>query len=197
MTLKEYNERLEKVLRDTETRLGNTMVKLGSEALTLVRQRVQETGKNAEGQRYPNYSSDPMLTNCSAMTTSACSRIAGSKNKRKELQWVTLKRSGKNIKLFELKQGYKQFRELHGRRTDFVDFTFTGKMWGNMHILSSKSDHDNGTVIVGPTTEEEMNKLKGNVNRRGQILDLSRDEITQLSNDFKIDIVKIFKDNGL
>ena len=66
-----------------------------------------------------------------------------------------------------------------------------------MHILSSKSEHDNGVVVVGPTTEEEMNKLKGHVNKRGQILDLSRDEISQLARDFKIDTLKIFRDNGL
>ena len=58
--------------------------------------------------------------------------MPGSKQKRRELKWVTLQRGGRNIKLFELPGGYKEFRDIHGRQTDHVDFTFTGKMWGNI-----------------------------------------------------------------
>lgn len=197
MTPKEFNQRLQNTINGVESSLGNTMVKLGSTALTLMRQRVQETGINAEGNKYAPYSKKPMFANCKSMTTSACARIAGSKQKRKELKWVTLKRGGKNIKLFEIKGGYNEFRQLHGRQTDHTDFTFYGKMWGSMKIISNPAEHQSGIVTIGPSTDEEMKKLQGNVNRRGQILDLSNAEITQLTEIFKISTLRIIRDKGL
>jgi hypothetical protein len=197
MTLEEYNKRLTDAVREVETSLGTTMVKLGNESLTLIRKRVQESGINAEGKGFAQYSQKPMLANCSSMTTSACSQIAGSKQKRRDLKWVTLQRGGKNIRLFEIAGGYKKFREIHGRQTDRTDFTFFGRLWGSMHILSNTSEHDGGLVTVGPNTEEEMKVLQGNVNKRGQILDLSPDEITQLASDFKLDTLQIMRNHGL
>ena len=197
MTLMEFNKKLGDTVNSVESSLGDTMVKLGSSALTLIRQRVQETGTNAEGNKYAPYSKKPMLANCTSMTTSACSRVAGSKQKRKELKWVTLKRGGKNIRLFEIKGGYNEFRQLHGRQTDHTDFTFYGKMWGSMQIISTPAEHYSGLVTIGPSTDEEMKKLQGNVNRRGQILDLSNAEITQLTEIFKLSTLKIIRGKGL
>ena len=131
------------------------------------------------------------------MTTSACSSIAGSKTKRKELKWVTLQRGGKNIRLFELPGGYKQFREIHGRQTGFVDFTFTGKMMGSIHILSNPSQHSQGVVVIGPNTDEEQKKMAGNEKRKGEILNLSDSEIKEIADMFKVDTLKVFRDNGL
>ena len=71
MTLEEYNRKLEQATGDISNALGETMVKLGTEALTLIKKRVQETGKNAEGKDFPPYSQTPMLANCSSMTTNA------------------------------------------------------------------------------------------------------------------------------
>lgn len=197
MTLKEYNERLKKAVSDVETSIGETMVKLGSSALALIRQRVQETGTDAAGKKFNSYSERPALTNRTAMTTSAYSKIAGSKTKRRDLKWVTLQRGGRNIKLFQLDNGYKQFRELHGRQTNFVDFTFFGSMWGNIGIISNKSQHDSGLVTIGPATDEEMKKLEGNVKRKGQILDLSDEELSSLAKDFELDTLRIMRNNGL
>jgi hypothetical protein len=71
-----------------------------------------------------------MFTNCSNkyMTVAVCGQLMS----RDQLKWVTStttvkqgKNTGKRAKLFEIEGGYKEFRELHGRRTDIVDFTFS------------------------------------------------------------------------
>ena len=94
MTWDQYNREFDKAVVDVQKQQGQTMVYLGGDALSLLKQRVQEEGVNAEGKRFEDYSKKPMLANCSSMTKSACSRIAGSKTKRKELSWVTLERGG-------------------------------------------------------------------------------------------------------
>lgn len=197
MTLKEYNERLGNAADDVESSLSDTMVTLGTEALAIIKQRVQQEGIDAQGKKFDKYSDDPTLTNCSAMTTSACSRIAGSKQKRKDLKWVTLKRGGKNVKLFQLPKGYKQFRELHGRQTGFVDFTFFGRLWSSMKIISNKTQHDSGFVEVGPSTSDQLKILEGNVARKGQILDLSDAEVQEIADRFEIETLNIMRNNGL
>jgi hypothetical protein len=197
MTLEEYNKNLEKSMMDMELSLGNTMVKIGQSALVKIKQRVQEEGKNADGKDFPPYSQKPMLANCSSMTTGACSQIAGSKSKRRELKWVTLQRGGRNIKLFEIEGGYKKFRELHGRQTDHVDFMFYGSMWGDITILSNNSQHNSGVVVIGPKTSEQMKKLEGNTKRKGTILDLSEKELIELAGTFKVDTLQILRNNGI
>lgn len=197
MTLEEYNREFNAAVKDIENSTAKTMVYLGQDALAAIKERVIKEGVNAEVSKYAPYSTKPTLTNCSAMTTSACSRVAGSKTKRKELKWVTLQRGGKNIKLFELPGGYKQFREIHGRQTDHVSFYFNGRMWSNIGIVSNHSDHQNGTVIIAAKTEEDAKKLEGNTKRKGEILDLSETEIIKLEERFNLKVVEIFKEHNL
>ena len=191
MTPEVYNRMMTKTIRDLER--GDVMPKIAAEALTMIKQRVQQTGTNAKGSKYAPYSTSKMLTNCSTMTLSACSKIAGSKEKRKELGWVTIN----GHRLFNLPGGYKQFRELHGRQTNFVDFSFTNAMWNDINVISKDSDHKRGVAIIGAKQEMEKKKLSGNTKRRGDILDLSPKEIYKLYQTYNLNSIKIFRQNGL
>ncbi len=201
MTPLELDKRFEGVIRDMQSNeMGNIMAGIASNALVTIRARVQEKGEDAKGGKFKPYSTSPMLANCSGMTSSACSRVAGSKEKRKGLNWVTLNKvnkSGKRIRLFEIPGGYKEYREIHGRQSDHVDFVFSGKMWGNIAVLGSVSEMNKGVARIGVKTEEENDKLAGNTARRGPILELSNQEIKDLSIDFGVKIRQIFKNNGL
>lgn len=198
MTSEELDRRFEKTINDIQgNEFGKLMVYAGQDALALIRRRVQEEGVNAEGQMYKPYSTKPMLANCSSMTTGACGRVAGSKQKRRELKWVTLQRGGKNIKLFELPGGYKEFREIHGRQTEYVDFKFTNRMWNDIKVVSNNTEHNSGVVRVAATLELEKKKLEGNTARRGSILKLSPGELNTLSSRFNMGLTQIFHNNGL
>lgn len=194
MTIEEYNKNLNGVIRDLQTGShGEIMIKMAVEALTMIKQRVQQTGTDAKGSKYAPYSTSKMLTNCSTMTLSACNKIAGSKKKRRDLDWVTIN----GHRLFNLPGGYKQFRELHGRQTNFVDFSFTNAMWNDINVISKQSDHQRGIAYIGAKQEIEKKKLAGNTKRRGDILDLSQKEINQLRESYNIGVLKIFRQNGL
>jgi hypothetical protein len=194
MTLNEYNKNIGGVIKDLKAGAhAEVMVKMAMSALTLIKERVQETGTNAKGQKYKPYSTKPMLANCSSMILSSCNKIAGSKEKRKELKWVTIK--GK--KLFEIPGGYKQYRELMGRQTAFVDFSVTNNMWNDINIISKSSDHQKGVAIIGAKQEIEKKKLEGNTKRRGDILDLNAKEIEDLKLTYNLGVLNIFRINGL
>lgn len=194
MTFAEYDKRINGVIRDLQSgKHGEVMLRLGINALTKIKQRVQETGTNADGGKYKPYSRKPMLANCSTMTLSACNSIAGSKDKRRGMEWRTVK----GHKLFILPGGYKQYRELHGRQTAFVDFMFSGRMWSNISVISNQSEHQKGIAVIGAKADEEKKVLAGNTKRRGDILDLSQKEIDELKSAYYIDTLQIFKNNGL
>lgn len=194
MTIGDYNKRLGGVISDLQSGAhGEVMIKMAIQATTLIKQRVQQTGTDAKGTKYKPYSTKKMLTNCSTMTLSACNRIAGSKNKRKELDWVTVN----GHKLFNLPGGYKQYRELHGRQSGYVDFSFTNAMWNDINVISNQSQHQGGMAIIGAKQEIEKKKLAGNTKRRGNILDLSQKEQDILKKDYNIGVLQIFRNNGL
>ena len=192
MTIEELDNRFDKIIEETNA-LGAIMVQIASSALTMVRDRVVETGDNAEGSKYDPYSTTPMLANCSSMNVAACGTIAGSKEKRNDLKWVTINKGGRNIKLFELPNGYKQFRELHGKQTGFVDFSFSGRMWANIQIVSDNSEHNSGVARISAASEENQNKLAGNTEKRGPILKLSQSEISTLGKDYNTHIMQIIE----
>jgi hypothetical protein len=186
MTAEEAIKYMNNITAETVGEFGNIMAGLAASGATMIRERVVMTGLNAEGNYFPGYSTKPMLANCSSkyMTAAVCKELTGSKEKRAELKWVTVK--GK--KLFEIDGGYKEFRNLHGRRIDFVDFNWTGEMMGNlqghgdgMQVISSQDEHRQGHARIGTLSEEQNAKLAGNTERKGEILMLSESEIDILS----------------
>jgi hypothetical protein len=190
MTVEEYNQRLEGVIADLQGGAhGKVMVQVANDALALIRRRVQQEGKDAQNNPYAPYSTKPMLSGSKNMNLSAFNSIAGSKSKRRELKWVTINGN----RLFEIEGGYKQFRELHGRQTGYVDFTFSGRMMGNVGL----EQESNNVVIVRAKAEEERLKMEGNVARRGKILDCSEQEKKILADIYDQGILNIFRKNGL
>jgi hypothetical protein len=194
MTPQELDRAYTKTLSDMSSHpRGEVMNSLGIVALVLIKQRVQEKGEDVGGQKYAPYSTKPMLANRAGMNVSAYNKVAGSKDKRKELKWVTID----GHKLFEVPGGYKQYRELHGRQTGFVDFSFSGRMWSNVALISSPADHNSGVAIIGAKNTETNDILEGNTKRRGDILDLSDKEIDELKEMYNLGMLKILKQNGL
>jgi hypothetical protein len=200
MDINELNQKLDSLVEDVNQNIGNTMVQIGSEALIYIRDRVMNSGINAEGQKYEPYSTKPMLVGCKGFKNKAnCSRLFG-KKKNKDLKWVTLDRTnneGKKIRLAVLDGGYKEFRQLNDLQTGFVDFSFSGRMWANIKIKSDQSEHSNGVVRIGATTDEDNKKLEGNTRRKGDILKLSANEIESIRKSFAVNITQSIERAGL
>ena len=210
MTLPELDRNFDAVIRDVESEpFGNIMVKIGSSATTLIRERIIKTGETAEGGKYPPYSTKPMLSGCKNFLNQL-NCPAKTKSKRKELKWVTLGGtrfeqylsvtaggSGEIKRLFEIPGGYKEFRELNQKQTGFVDFAFSNRMWANIKLVSSNSEHNQGIARIAATTDEDKKKLEGNTKRKGDILKLSQSELGELTDIFDIGLTQIFERHGL
>mgnify|MGYP006921349274 CR=1 FL=1 len=199
MTLPEYNKKLDKTIADLSVKYGgNIMAGVATNALTMIKKRVQETGTNAKGTKFPAYSTKPMLIGSSSFPTKAVGqKVFGSKEKRKSMEWRTLGEGEDAKRLAILQGGYKEWRALMGRQTGHVDFSVSNEMWNDINVISKQSDHAKGIAIIGAKKDSEKRKLEGNTKRKGDILDLSLSEINELKRDYNLEVLNIFKNNGL
>jgi hypothetical protein len=76
---------------------------------------------------------------------------------------------------------------------DFVDFSFTGRMWRNTTLVASGQN----TVTIGPKADENMEKMRKNVKSRGPIMQLSEKELSQIKDSYRDEIMKLFTKAGL
>ena len=203
ITVQQAADNFGKVVKDLQNNYnGELMVKVAITGFTLLRKRVQETGVDAKGKKYDPYSTKPILVGSKTfLQKKVGDTLLNTKDKRKKFEWRTI--NGHRLAI--LQGGYKKVRELEGRQTDHVDFSVTNNMWNNImaqkptekDLLSTHADHCRGLAIIGAKQDIEKKKLAGNTKRRGDILDLSQNEIEQLKKSYNIDVLQIFRNNGL
>jgi len=191
MTFDELDNVMKRAIDRSQTNYADTMVKIGNDALAMIKRRVQEDGLDAQGKKFTPYSTADMLVGCKSMNSNVCRSYFGKKNNR-DHKWVTIQRGGKNYPLAVLDGGYKKLREMHGRQTNHVDFTFTGAMWGGISIISSSAEHSSGIVRIGGLIDEVKQVLKGNVEKRGPILELNKEELRTLTEIYKNKVKQFF-----
>ncbi|MDD2285547.1 MAG: hypothetical protein PHU98_06130 [Mariniphaga sp.] len=125
-----------------------------------IRDRVENTGISAKGNTFKGYSTKPTLVGASSFYNQGPKNMLfGTKEKRKELMWITIKGNGKNYRLAIMPGGYKEIKRLDGGRTNYRDFRRTGEMWLGYGIKASKGKN---TVVVGGRKEESQNKINWN-----------------------------------
>ncbi|MEN6568981.1 MAG: hypothetical protein ABFC18_03110 [Rikenellaceae bacterium] len=206
MTVDELNKRLDRVSNEIQSRLGNTMIQIGNDALYKIKERIQGSGVNAKGEKFKPYSTKEMLVGGKSFRKKDATMFFN----RKGLDWKSLRKPGVGkppegkhnkksdyVRLAVLPGGYKQLREISGLQASFVDFTFTTDMWSNIGIVSDVAEANKGIVRISAKTEKEKKKLEGNTARRGNILELSDKELAEVSETFGMRLQQIIDKNGL
>ena len=92
---------------------------------------------------------------------------------------------------------YAKKRQSEGRQTGFVDFAFSGRMWSSVQVVSSPEEHKKGHARISTLSQEQMDKLSGNTEKKGTILDLNEEEIKFLSDKIETWLVDKWHENGL
>jgi hypothetical protein len=190
MTLEDYTKRMDGVVKDLQAGAhAAVMVRMAITAATLCKTRVQETGTDANGKKYDGYSTKRMYASKDKFVKKAAFKTVN------------------GHKTMRLDGGYKEFREIQTRRTDITNFSFTNLMWNNImpdvnkatekDLLSSHQDHINGIAIIGAKRDLDKKKLSGNTERFGDILDISESEKQILMKSYNLDVLQIFRNNGL
>lgn len=196
MDFDEYMKRFNSVIEQLTGAEGlRIMTTLAFDAQAKVVNRQINTGVMASGKKY-TYSKNPMLVNrTSFVVKSGYNTIAGTKEKRKELDWVTIKKGTKIVRLFVLTGGYSQFRDLQGRQTEFVDFSLTGRLWKNVNVLPGSVTAVE--AVIGASEEINKKILEGLGARFEKVLNLSQKEKTDLTARHGDLVAKVFHNNGL
>jgi hypothetical protein len=202
ITFLELSKQLEGLARDlTGQEQGRLMLKLGSDALALIKMRVQEKGEMAEGGKFPPYSTKTTLVGSSSFIQ----KEAAQKYFKSKPEWRKVGVGTTSMRsLALLEGGYKKLRELQGRQTAFVDFTFTGRLLGNIktgekgdvQLVSPPAELASGRAVIKATQELEKKKLSGLTERKGEILALSKSEEKQLSGYYQTWVEKLLKKHG-
>jgi len=157
--------------------------RVAEDAIALIERRVRMQGLNYLGGSFKPYSRRPMLTSGKTEKSNRIGvQLAGSKAKRRGLQWRTIKHKGKNVRLFVLPGGYAQMRRLEGLPTGHKDFTFTTQMWRGFGIKRTTKAKSEFVVTLGGKNVESQKKINVNSDRENiNIINLSDQETKLLA----------------
>jgi len=182
MTLQETQRQIQQLRKKVSTDLPREIAKIiAADTVSQIETRVRDKQMGCNGS-FGKYSTRPMLTSGeTAKGRRVWRAVAGSKSKRKNLDWVTIKRGGKNIKLFELKGGYAELRRLEGFSNTNKSFEFTGEMWRKFGVVSVSQQAGKLTVKLGGKTTAAQDKIDWNSEREGvDIIDACKAEVEWL-----------------
>ena len=178
-TIKQIDKLKQKVKTDLVAQLSQIKAQ---DIVSVIQKRVRDNGKDSTGASFGKYSTTTMLTSGTTLKSRRVWRaVAASKKKRKNLNWVTIKKGGKNIRLFELKGGYAELRRLEGFSNAVKSFEFTGEMWRKFGIVRTTVTGNGIIFTLGGRTDASQNKIDRNSEREGRsIIDISQSELTFL-----------------
>jgi len=145
--------------------------------LTLIAEisgRVISNQIDAQGRKFPKYSTRPIFTTGKTdKGDHVWRKLAGSKTKRKQLQWRTIN----GHPMFLVPGGYAEIRRLSGELNIYKNFFFTGEMWKKFGIVASKLKKNGFMIRLGGKTPEAQRKIDENSKReRANIIDASEKE---------------------
>lgn len=179
MTPEEVNDNLDKLMQNITKLSGDVLVGVGSVATSMIKERIQTSGTNAEGGKYRAYEA-----------------------------W------------------YQKYKSDKGKNKGFTDFSFTNRMWNNIDVILNRSD-DNVVVITAkdkgqkgitetipvkahtrkgkkiPASTKQVykpsnyEKLEKNTKSFGEILNLSKQEIEVVAQEYDNGIQDIIQLSGL
>ena len=163
MDLRQAQNRINQFLNELDNTRERDTLLIAKEARALIVRRIQNTGKDYNQKQLGKYSNNPL-----------------------PLFWyddVLSSSQKKQAKKLQKQKGgvsYKDARKIAGRRTDFVDLTFTGKMWAGTVALIESADANSVTAVIKGRNKETQDKLNYNSKRYGNVLRLTKNEQFQI-----------------
>jgi hypothetical protein len=91
---------------------------------------------------------------------------------------------------------YKKKKQIAGKYKGFTDFSFTNRMWTSVSIINSVFGAEESKVTIS-AKGSNRDILGYNVDRFGQILDLSKIELGTLDEGYKERLKEVYKNAGL
>lgn len=193
-SIEEFNKKIDQVIANLPKFIKQTSDDIAlNDLAALISERVINKGENEKGGSFSGYSTKATLAGASTFTSKAAfNKVAGSKAKRKSLDWVTLNGNS----LFVLKGGYKEVRKLEGREVGHKSFERTGKMWQNFGIVRTQQLDKRYIVSLGGLNKDAQDKMNWNSEEEGtNILGATKEEQNIIAQLYEKRLVNYLKKN--
>ena len=89
--------------------------------------------------------------------------------------------------------GYAKQRQKKGAQTGYFDFTVTGRAMANIQPRVEANETGKTVVVIGARDQENIDKIRGQYKKRGNILRLSQNEIQLVSDANQERVSKLFE----
>ena len=169
-------------LRDTaeilEVRIPELLVEQEITAKSLVQDRIQETGKDSKGGQLGIYS----------QTKIPAFFFFGKGTKATDAKLKVLSKEGKKL-------SYADFRKLDGKQNQYVDLTFSGRMWRETGLVRKEATNKKAVIVIGQTTPRSEEIAGYMTDRYGNFLELSQEEIDIITEDMTAEVEDIINMN--
>lgn len=161
MTLNEYHNALLNLVTETKEQVSEAiMIPSVNELLGTTKNRIFVDGKKADGSKIGDYSTKEMYA-----TKEQFVKTSSFKNQGK---------TGKPTKSsMYLQNGYKQLRQIQGRRTDTMNMNYSEQV-----LLDYQMTVRNNEIVLGMVTERSSKIRNGQQEKRGDIWHSSQQEIS-------------------
>ena len=167
-------------LRDTadvlEKRIPELLLEQEITAKSLIQNRIQETGKDSKGGRLGIYSN----------TKIPAFFFFGKGTKATDAKLKVLSKEGKKL-------SYSDFRKLDGKQNQFVDLTFSGKMWRETGLVRKEVSKTKAVIVIGQTSERSEKVAGYLTDQYGNFLELSQEEIDIITEDMTLEVEDIIE----
>ena len=157
MSLQNFSQNLKNLVEELNATREADSVLIATEAIALVRRRVQNEKVDKDGSAFGQYS-QALVPRWYLYDRS---NSQGADDRIRNGPWF---------------QSYADLREANGLSSTDIDFTFSGEMFRNTGVTSVSSQGATVTVEVGGQTDSAQDKLDYQQERYGNIIALSKEE---------------------
>lgn len=176
MDLLEFANRINSIISDLQETRTSESVQIATEAVALVRRRVQNEKENSDGNSFGQYSETPVpkwFFKGKSLSAGAEKRV----------------QSGKFF------ISYADFRDENNLPSDDIDFTFSGDMWRNTGVTDVQQTETETSVTIGGQTSRARELHGYHAERFGSLLQLNTDEFKMVVDSHKERVFNILAKN--
>jgi hypothetical protein len=178
MTLQEHNEKILKGLSALVSQ--NEPLYKGVTTMNVDRQkRIFDEGKNSAGGKIGSYSTKLMLATKGQFVSKTAFKptMIKQKNGKSKMLFIKFPNAKKAVPVMALPGGYKQFKSINGRRSDFVNLHLYGNLRSDFPKVAKLSVNQ---YITGPFKPENQTKLSALQKKYGSIAQHTKEERARL-----------------
>lgn len=181
-SIEQFITSLRATIKDIEDNRVKDVQKIAADSLALVKRRVINKGKQADGSSFGTYSTK---------VVPFWFYIGKETNRSNQAAVDDL------YNKFGFFASYRDWRVVNNLQVRFKNFSFTNRMWNSLRPVVEEQKPGRAVITIKARSQKEEDKVKFANAKHGDILALSKDErdlVTELNNDR---IIGYFEKHGL